>query len=198
MRNYSLVNISGPAYDIIGFEAVMSMTVDFDKYIDKLKEKDNEAFAFVYENTKKGVFSIIVSIVKSRAETEDLMQDTYIKMLKNINSYTKGRNFNAWLMQIAKNIAIDHYRKHNRITVFDPQEQMYVFNNQQAPQKTDLDIHEVIKILTPEEKEIVLLRIVAENKFKDIAKIVDKPLGTVLWIYNKAIKKVQTDFGKEE
>ncbi len=174
------------------------MTVDFDKYIDKLKEKDDEAFAFVYENTKNGVFSIIVSIVKSRAETEDLMQDTYIKMLKNINSYTIGRNFNAWLMQIAKNVALDHYRKHSRMTVYDPQEDMYVFDQQQAPVSSDLDIDEVIKNLSSEEKEIVLLRIVANEKFKDIAKIVDKPLGTVLWIYNKAIKKLQKDLEKEE
>jgi len=174
------------------------MAVDFDKYIDRLKEKDNEAFAFVYENTKKGVFSIIASIVRSRAETEDLMQDTYIKMLQNINSYQKGRNFNAWLMQIAKNLAIDHYRKHSRTTIYDPQDQMYVFDTSQEPETNDLEIEEIVKYLSPEEKEIVLLHIVGGHVFRQIASIVDKPLGTVLWIYNKAIKKLQTELGKEE
>ena len=175
------------------------MAIDFDKYIDKLREKDDAAFAFVYENTKRGVFSVIAPIVKNKNEVEDLMQDTYIKMLKNINSYQKGRNFLAWLMQIAKNLAIDHYRQQSKTTVLDPQEQSYVFDKEQPPsESSDLEIDEVLKILDPEEKEIVLLRIVSGNVFREIADIVDKPLGTVLWIYNKAIKKIRKEIGKEE
>jgi len=174
------------------------VTIDFDKYIDLLKEKDNEAFAFVYENTKRGVFSVIAPIVRDRSEVEDLMQDTYIKMLQNINSYQKGRNFTAWLFQIAKNLAIDHYRKQKNTTVLDPQEHEYVFDTEQMQKEgSELELNEVIGILTPEEKEIVLLKIVSGNVFREIADIVDKPLGTVLWIYNKAIKKIRDHLGKE-
>jgi RNA polymerase sigma-70 factor (ECF subfamily) len=94
--------------------------VDYDQYIDALIEKDNEAFRIVYENTKKGVFSMIISIVNNKAATEDLMQDAYMKMIKNIKQYKKGRNFIAWLLQIAKNTALDHYRKEKRVTIIDP------------------------------------------------------------------------------
>jgi len=177
---------------------VRLVTIDFDKYIDLLKEKDNEAFAFVYENTKRGVFSVIAPIVRDKSEVEDLMQDTYIKMLQNINSYQKGRNFTAWLFQIAKNLAIDYYRKQKRTTVLDPQDHEYVFDKEQETNEDyGLEINEVIGILSPEEKEIVLLKIVSGNVFREIADIVDKPLGTVLWIYNKAIKKIRDHVGKE-
>ena len=166
------------------------MKINYDDYIDLLIKKDNEAFKIVYENTKKGVFSMIISIVRNKAVTEDLMQDTYIKMIEKIRQYKKGRNFYAWLLQIAKNTALDHYRKFNKETVYDPQEQAYYHENLKTEAKT-YSVLDLVKPLDETEKQIVLYRAVNERKFKDIAKAVDKPLGTVLWIYNKAIKSLK-------
>jgi RNA polymerase sigma-70 factor, ECF subfamily len=166
------------------------LKINFDDYIDALIEKDNQAFEVVYENTNRGVFSMIISIVNNKAVTEDLMQDTYIKMIEKIHSYKRGKNFYAWLMQIAKNTALDHYRKYKRETVYDPQDKDYVFEQSVEEDKSYM-VQDLIKPLDEEEKQIVLLRIVSNRKFKDIARTVDKPLGTVLWIYNKAIKKLQ-------
>lgn len=169
--------------------------INFDDYIDLLIEKDNQAFETVYEHTKRGVFSIIVAIVKDKSQTEDLMQDTYIKMLKKINTYEKGRNFNAWLMQIAKNVAIDHTRKYKKVSVYDPIESSYVFDStvDVEPRQESYEMEEMLKPLNQIEREIVLLRIVSDEKFKDIATITGKPIGTVLWIYNKALRKMKTE-----
>ncbi len=172
------------------------MQINFDDYIDSLIKKDNNAFKVVYDNTKKGVFSMIISIVNNKAVTEDLMQDTYIKMIERIRSYKKGRNFNAWLLQIAKNTAIDYYRKYKKETIYDPQENNYMFESEVKPDDSYL-VNDMLKPLDEEEKEIVLLRAVSDYKFKDIAKITKKPLGTVLWIYNKAINKLKELEGKE-
>lgn len=170
--------------------------INFDDYIDLLKEKDNQAFEIIYEATKRGVFSMIISIVKDKSETEDLMQDTYIKMLKNIHTYKKGRNFVAWLLQIAKYTAIDHYRKTHMVSVYDPIEQSYVFDasvEEKIEPSIDYDIEKYVRVLDETEREVFLLRIVSDVKFKDIAESLNKPLGTVLWIYNKALKKVKKE-----
>ncbi|OQX93892.1 MAG: hypothetical protein B6I17_01480 [Tenericutes bacterium 4572_104] len=164
--------------------------IAYDKYIDGLIEKDNKAFEVIYENTKKGVFSMIISIVKNRAVTEDLMQDTYMKMIQKIHQYKKGKNFYAWLLQIAKNTALDYYRKEKRMTLVDPQENEYMFNKAMNNPENYM-VLDMIKPLNVEEKQVVLLRIVSDLKFKDIATTLNKPIGTILWIYNKAIKKLQ-------
>ena len=78
------------------------MQDDILKLIEKLKNKDNEAFEIIYYQTHKMVFSIIYSIVKDDLDAEDLMQDTYIKMIENINSFKAGRNFKTWLGTIAR------------------------------------------------------------------------------------------------
>jgi len=167
------------------------MQINYEDYIDLLINKDDEAFRVIYENTKKGVFSMIVSIVKNKAATEDLMQDTYIKMIEKINQYKRGRNFYAWLLQIAKNTALDYYRKYKNEVIYDPQEQSYYHDSLKTDEKT-YSVLDLVKPLNDLEKQIVLLRAVDQMKFKDIAQIVDKPLGTVLWIYNKAIKSLKT------
>jgi RNA polymerase sigma-70 factor (ECF subfamily) len=170
--------------------------VNYNDYIDALIEKDNEAFRIVYENTKKGVFSMIISIVNNRAATEDLMQDTYMKMIQKIKQYKKGKNFYAWLLQIAKNTALDYYRKEKRVSLVDPQENEKVFDGE-IKENTNYEVHDLIKDLDEEEKQIVLLRVVSNAKFKDIALSIDKPIGTVLWIYQKAIKKLQKTHREE-
>lgn len=172
------------------------LLINYNDYIDKLIDKDNEAFRIVYENTKKGVFSIIISIINNKAVTEDLMQDTYMKMIKNIRQYKKGRNFVAWLLQIAKNTALDYYRKEKRMDVVDPQEDTFLFKDGVQPDQS-YEVLDIVKDLDEDEKQVVLLRVVSETKFKDIAKMMDKPLGTVLWIYNKAIGKLKNVYRKE-
>jgi len=174
---------------VIIIVGVMTL-INYEDYLDDLIQKDNEAFKVIYENTNKGVFSMIISIVYNKAVTEDLMQDTYMKMIQKIHQFKRGKNFYAWLLQIAKNTALDHYRKEKRMTVVDPQENEHLFNS--ASNDPDhYAVYDMIKTLNEDEKQIVLLRIVSDTKFKDIAASLNKPIGTVLWIYNKAIKKLQ-------
>ncbi|MCK4552337.1 MAG: RNA polymerase sigma factor [Tenericutes bacterium] len=164
--------------------------IDYEIYIDDLINKKDEAFTVIYENTKKGVFSMIISIVNNKAATEDLMQDTYMKMIQKIHQYKRGRNFYAWLLQIAKNTALDYYRKEKKNLVFDPQENSHLFEKP-SYDKDYYAVYDYVKTLDEIEKQVVLLRVISDTKFKDIAKTLDKPIGTVLWIYNKAIKKLQ-------
>jgi len=172
----------------------------FDDYIDLMMNKDEAAFFEVYQQTKAGVYSVIASIIKDRQAIEDLMQETYIKMLKSLNQYQKGRSFTPWLLQIAKNLALDYYRKHQKEVVMDIQENEYLFTKNQVNenQEIDLELNEMLSSLTIDEREVVTLKIVSEMKFKDIAESLNRPLGTVLWIYNKAIKKVKNDLERRK
>jgi RNA polymerase sigma-70 factor (ECF subfamily) len=164
---------------------------DFDDYIEGLKGKSEEAFEYIYHETKHSVYAMILSIVRDRSLTEDVMQDTYIKMLSSINSYQKGKSFRNWLLTIARNQAIDYYRKHKKEVLMDTSEDEYLLPQQNSDTMNKMRSEELLGILTEEEREIVLLRIVDNIKHRDIARIVDKPLGTVLWLYQKAIRKMQ-------
>lgn len=166
--------------------------LDYDSYVDDLILKDEEAFRIIYDDTKNAVFGIIISVVKDRNLAEDVMQDTYIKMIKSIRIYKRNGKFINWLLTIAKNQAIDYYRKRNKEVLLD-----YNDETNEPLLKDDnnftfsLETNRLLDLLNDIEREIVILKIVNDFKFREIADFVNKPLGTVLWIYNKSIKKMQ-------
>lgn len=157
---------------------------NLDLIIEKLRKKDFSEFDLFYEETKKLVYFTIISIIKDEEIAKDLMQDTYIKFIDNLDKY-ESKNPAAYLALMAKNIALNEYNKRKKEIV----DSEYV--DSVCAEAPPSDLFRILDYLDGEEKEIVLYHIVHNFKFKEIAEITEKPLGTVLWIYNKAIKKLQ-------
>ena len=164
-------------------------------YAARMKQGDEEAFAFIYERTKKGVFSSIYAITRDYEVSEELMQDTYIKLKQNITRYKEG-NFSAWLLRIAGNLALNHVKKSKREVYTEsgtPEIGEYRMNEEGTPV-----LNAVKKALGKEEAEIVILHAVSGYKHREIAKLLNKPLGTITWTYNNAIRKLQRYLAEEE
>lgn len=160
--------------------------------IKELKGNDYSSFDEFYNMTSRLVYCVIFNLIKNKDTVEDLMQDTYLKFLKNINNINSNQNPNAYLAQIAKNLAINEYNKHKRVVVDDS-----YFDNLGEDNKTSnngIDIG-IINYLEGIEKEVVTLKIVGDLKFREIAEIINKPIGTTQWIYSEAIKKLRKKVG---
>lgn len=161
------------------------------RIVEKLKNRDEAAFEYVYAQTKKGVYIVIYNVIKDHDLTQDLMQDVYLKVLEKINQYQSKTNFYNWILMIAKNLALDTYRREQKLIHYDEVDYDEVLSsNDETPDQKD-EFERLLSALNEEEKEIVLLRIVDDMKHKDIAKIVDKPLGTVTWLYQQALDKMK-------
>ncbi len=156
--------------------------------IEELKQRDYKSFDTFYNLTKNQVFYAIISIVKDQAEAEDLMQEVYMKFLEKIDDYRSNSNPYAYLSTIGRNLAINSYNKNKRVVV--SQELIESFPAEKIEEPNE-DIFKILDLLDPNEREIVTLHVINDLKFREIVPIVDKPLGTVLWIYNKAIKKLK-------
>ncbi len=161
---------------------------NLEQYLEALKHKDEEAFTSVYNETKYAVYSLILSIIKDRNLAQDIMQETYITMLEKIDSYRPGSNFRNWLLTISRNKAIDYYRKKQREELIDP-DVLQISSSPVGEEATLLS--EVLELLNQKERSILLLYIVQNYKHREIAEILGLPLGTVLWLYQKALKKIR-------
>lgn len=167
--------------------------MNIDDMIEEFRVCNYTHFDEFYNLTKKNVFFTIISIVKDNYVVDDLMQDTYMKFLENINNY-KSKSINAYLSTIARNLAINYYNKEKRI-IHNDEIIDYVQSDDKTPNYEYIEVLEMLKTLDDTSREIVILHTINDLKFKEIAKIVDKPLGTVLWIYNKAIKELKRKVG---
>ena len=73
--------------------------------IEKLKQKDEEAFEIIYNEYSNLIYYIAFSIVKNKEDAEEVVQDTFLNMLKSIETYSGNNKFKQWLMQIARNLS---------------------------------------------------------------------------------------------
>ena len=118
---------------------------------------------------------------------EELMQETYVRVKQNIRSYREG-NFSAWLLMIARNLAYNHVRRAKRETPLpeNPPEREYRMEEGGTP------VLDAVKaVLGEEEGQIVVLHAVGGYKHREIAKMLNKPLGTVTWTYKNALEKLR-------
>ena len=157
---------------------------ELDKHIKRYLAGDSFEFDYIYEETKKIVYLSIYPYVRNQMTIEDLMQDTYMKAIDNLKSYKLGTNFYGWISVIARNNAINYYNKHKRVELVED----YIAG--ENPNNNSL-VTLALNSLEGLEREVVLYHIVMNIKFKEISKILDKPLGTVYSIYKKAIQNIK-------
>ena len=160
----------------------------------ELKRGDQSHFNWFYENSKKQLFYNILSYTKNYELSEDLLQETYVKFLTNIKNIDDKVNVLGYLMVMSKNITLDYFKKNNRIETLNEEDISFEDNK----------IHETMlvskikEILNDIEFKILILHILGDLTFNEIKDIVKKPLGTVLWIYNKSLKKVSKELNYEK
>lgn len=168
--------------------------MSLDDIVEELRVCNYKNFDEFYNETKKTVFFAIASIVKDNSIIDDLMQDTYIKFLENIDKYKSKTSIKAYLSTMAHNITINHYNREKRL-IHDDRVFDYIPSKQTDNVYEEIAVLEILKFLDETEREIVVLHVLNDLKFKEIAEIVNKPLGTVLWIYNKAMKELKRKVG---
>lgn len=156
-----------------------------DKLLTEVARGNNAAFEVLYEKTKRGTFSFIYSYLKCYEDTEDVMQNVYLKIKLNIDKYTSGTNGRAWILQIAKNLALNELNKRKRVEYLDEVET-------RAEEISCGSITEVMqKELSEEEYRIVTLHILWGYKHREIGEMINCPTGTVTSKYKRSIKKLK-------
>lgn len=162
---------------------------ELDKLMEQVQAGDEESFALFYHETYKGLFSFIYSYVKNWHTSEDLMQETYIKLKLNADKYVLGTNVTAWLFQIAKNLCLDYLKKPTSRELM-PIDEVVLEKNFEPERK--MYVHDLLnKYLSVTDRQIVLLHVLHGYKNREIAQILNLPLGTVLWRYNRALKDLK-------
>lgn len=140
------------------------------------------------------IYAYVLMIVKDRDLANDLFQDTFIKVINTIRagSYNEEGKFLQWVMRIAHNLIIDHFRKSKRIPVVDnsKNEDFNIFDTlnildksieeEMITEQIHKDVRKLIELLPDEQKEVLIMRHYAEMSFKDIAEVTNVSINTAL------------------
>lgn len=166
-----------------------------DKFIKKFMNGDASAFDEIYNRTRKSVYYVALSILRDKALAEDVMQTTYLRVLKNIQSYALGTNASAWIIKIAKNEAINMKKVRMREQSVDEYENPTLFGENEPDTYGEL-IDLAKRLLADDEFSILMLVTACGYKRKEIGKMFDMPTPTVTWKYQNALLKIRNALGK--
>jgi RNA polymerase sigma-70 factor, ECF subfamily len=159
----------------------------------QLQKGHMEAFDGFYKSTKKSVYFTLKRYIKNEDIIEDLMQDTYMKFLEKLESINPWMNVTGYLTTIAKHKALDYLEKHKHL-IYDE----HVLLNIAEPQQQDNeDAWDLLNKLDPIRHNIVYLHVIEDMTFKDISITLEKPIGTILWHYHKAMKTLKENYHED-
>jgi RNA polymerase sigma factor (sigma-70 family) len=153
---------------------------------------DEKGFEVLIERYQSRIFTSIHLIVKDRNIAEDLRQETFIKALNTLRAgrYNDEGKFQPWIMRIAHNLAIDHFRKNKRFPTIVMEDGSNVFNTLefseapfetfQAQKDTKEKLRALIEELPDAQREVLVMRHYMEMSFQDIAESTGVSINTAL------------------
>lgn len=185
-----------------------------EKLIARIAAGDRAAFAKVYEATKSSVYGLALSIVKNRADAEDVMHDSYLKLYRGAQSYRPQGKPLAFILTIVKNTAYNKLRAgqrqelipHDGLTAEERQDGIGQSRSESARNKTGNSYGQIedrivldaaLEVLDDTESQIVLMHAVTGYKHREIAEMLALNPSTVLSKYRRALEKMRDELERK-
>lgn len=153
----------------------------------------NSALEVLYKRYERKVYTYILLMVRKPQLAEDLLQETFIKAINSVRDgkYSETNRFGSWLMRIAHNLVIDHFR-HNKqyrevsnndfpLDIFStPRFSDATVEQRMVYERVLYEVRALIDFLPEDQREVVMLRFYGDLSFKEIAEITNVSINTAL------------------
>ena len=169
------------------------MSLSDSSLINQFISGNSQSFSILVDRYQKRVYGFIFSKVKDADLADDVFQDTFVKVIKNLRlgKYKDHGRFLSWVMRIAHNIIMDHFRKINRLPKYeskhkdlDLMDRLIEKSNSIEDLIIETQIHADLCILIDElpktQKEVLRMRLFQEMSFKDIGEQTGVSINTAL------------------
>jgi RNA polymerase sigma factor (sigma-70 family) len=171
----------------------MSEKISDYELIQRFVKGEESCFEELIHRHKSKVFAYISLYIRDQALSEDIFQDTFLKVFQSVKSgrYYDNGKFISWVMRISHNLIIDHFRRIKQMnTVSNDNYESDLFNSKKFAEnnieddminhQVKKDIRKMITHLPDDQKEVIILRHYAGLSFKEIAEITDVSINTAL------------------
>lgn len=151
-----------------------------------------DALSLLIDRHQQRIYSFIYSKVYNKDIAEDIFQDTFIKVIRTLKkgAYNEEGKFLPWVMRIAHNLVIDHFRRNKRLPKFEHNGDFNIFTvlsdselnaeKQLIRQQTESDLQQLIQQLPKDQLEVLIMRMYQDMSFKEIAEKTGVSINTSL------------------
>ncbi|TRW24257.1 sigma-70 family RNA polymerase sigma factor [Flavobacterium zepuense] len=153
---------------------------------------DENALSILIKRHQSKIYGFIYSKVTDRDISDDIFQDTFIKVIKTLksNSYNEEGKFLPWVMRISHNLIVDHFRRNKKMPMHRETEEFSIFSimtdnspnieNRIITEQVENDLQRLIEELPDDQKEVLQMRIYQDLSFKEIADLTGVSINTAL------------------
>lgn len=168
--------------------------------VTQLKNGSQEAFAELYDMYSPALYGVVLKIVKSGDASEDVVQDAFVKIWKNIHKYDESKaTFFTWALNIARNTAIDKWRKIKKESLTEIQDldssvDLIEQTSKVTQQTNTIGLNDMVEKLSPDLKLVVEYLYFKGYTHQEASDELGLPLGTVKTRIRTALKELRKAF----
>ena len=154
---------------------------------------DQQAFAELVDLYQDKLYHMAYRMLSNRQEAEDVVQDTFLRVYKNLDRFDETLKFSTWIYRIATNLCIDRLRKRKPIYSLDAESQDYegldgysmIPSDDKTPESelilsdTQRIIHQAMESLPPKYKSVMMLRYIQDLSLQEVGDILGMPVTTI-------------------
>lgn len=178
--------------------------------VKKYVEGNESALATLIKRHESKIYGFIYSKIADRDISNDIFQDTFIKVIKTLksNSYNEEGKFLPWVMRISHNLIVDHFRKTKKMPMYRETEEFSIFSimsddsltveGQMIADQVEVDLKKLIEELPEDQKEVLLMRMYQDMSFKEISEITDVSINTALGRMRYALMNLRKIIDKHQ
>lgn len=164
----------------------------------QIREGDVAKLGILFERHHVKLYNFLVRVTNRRDTSEDLVQDVFFRILKYGHSFRGEAPFTVWMYQLARNAAMDHFRKWKNETPLEGADE----KPGQDPAPDDSLVHDekseflkkALALLPAEKREVLVLSRYQELKYEEIGAILNCPVGTVKARVHRALKDLKREY----
>lgn len=172
-----------------------------DGFLQRMQQGDTEAFKSLYETAARAVYAYALSILQNPQDAEEAMQDTFLTVWTQCDSYVSSGKPLAWIFTIVRNRCYALLRRRSvhpsvsleSLDTEDPSWQPYSEDLTGERSAARDSLAQALACLTDQERRLIYLHVIASMKHREIAAALGLPLATVLSRYHRAVRKLRRE-----
>ena len=173
-------------------------------------EGNEGALATLIKRHESKIYGFIYSKIADRDISNDIFQDTFIKVIKTLksNSYNEEGKFLPWVMRISHNLIVDHFRKTKKMPMYRETEEFSIFSimsddslnieSKMILDQVEVDLKRLIEELPDDQKEVLVMRMYQDMSFKEISELTDVSINTALGRMRYALMNLRKIIDKHQ
>lgn len=172
-----------------------------------VRSENQEFYAEIIKRYQNKIFYYINRLINNKEEAEDLTQEVFIKVFRNLNGFDQTRKFSSWIYRIAHNESVNYLKKKSYFKILSIEQNEFLKNTMASTEnlfekiiknETSEKIKELLSKLSFSYREVLVLRYFEERTYEEISDILRKPTNTVGTMINRAkaqLEKLMKDEG---